>query len=417
MDSPLHKAIKKCRICDSDSIATFLELGPQPPANSLRSDLSEKLPIIPLSLCRCDKCSSVQLTETVDPELLFKHYLWVTGTSATAKKYAILFYAEALKRIHLKNSFVVEIASNDGTFLKLFQNNKFRVLGVDPAQNIAKKANDAGIPTLAEFFEEDVARRIVKNEGNADFVFARNVLPHVSNVHGVIAGIKVCLGSRGIGAIEFHYAGDIINGLHYDSIYHEHLFYYSLKSMQYLLQAHGFQPFGLIKSPISGGSLVIYFSHRENVRCVERTLQQKIEGEEEGGLSKRETWERFANDCRAHKKEFTELIAKEKSKGKVLIGYGASARSSTLLNFCKINKEHLVCIADQNSLKHNKFTAGTDILIVSPGTAFEKNPDAVVLLAWNFKEEILLLLKNKYLFCGKVIVPFPNEPQVISLST
>jgi SAM-dependent methyltransferase len=415
MPELLTETIKRCRLCNSDRIKTFLDLGAQPPANSLRINLDQNLPVVPLSLCRCEDCTTVQLTETVKPEHLFKHYVWVTGTSATAKEYAALFYREAYERIGNNSSFVVEVASNDGTFLKVFKDNGFRVLGVDPAENIAKMANENGVHTWPEFFGEKIAEQIVSKESPADFVFARNVIPHASNVHEVVTGMKRCLHPDGIGAIEFHYAEIIVDGLHYDSVYHEHLFYFSIKSMQYLLEYHGLQAFDLIESPISGGSIVLYFSHKENKKPLSNSLKQKIVSEEKSGLDKMETWEAFSLDCHEHRKTLTRLIADERLRGNILAGYGASARSSTLLNYCGINKDDLICIADQNPLKHNKYTAGTDILIVSPESAFSKKPDVVVLLAWNFKEEIISLLKNKYQFRGRVIVPLPNDPQVLSL--
>ena len=415
MNKPLHETIKVCRICGSNRIETFLELGAQPPANSLRDNLAEKLPLVPLSLCRCAQCATVQLTETVDPEHLFKHYVWVTGTSSTAKNYANLFCQEACKRLKVKDPFIIEVASNDGTFLRVFKDKGFRVLGIDPAENIVKMANDSGIPTLAAFFGQKVAEKVKSDKGLADFIFARNVIPHVANVHDVIAGMKHCLAPQGVGVIEFHYAGLIVDGLQYDSIYHEHLFYFSLKSIKYLLEQHGLEAFDLLESPISGGSLAIYFSHQGINKPVEARLKQKIKEEEEKGLNSKETWDKFADDCRRHKDKFVELILKEKLGKKSLIGYGSSARSSTLLNYCKIDKEHLICIADQNPLKHKKYTAGSDILIVSPDEAFSKNPDIIVLLAWNFKTEIISLLKNKYHFCGKVITPLPNYPGTLQL--
>ncbi|MDD5108746.1 MAG: class I SAM-dependent methyltransferase [Candidatus Omnitrophica bacterium] len=415
MNNSLHKTIEVCRICGSNRIETFLELGLQPPANSLRNNLVEKLPLIPLSLCRCSECSTVQLTETVEPEHLFKHYVWVTGTSSTAKNYANLFCQEACKRLNTKSPFVVEVASNDGTFLKVFKDKGFEVLGVDPAENIVKMANDSGIPTIAAFFGEKIAKKIVSDKRKADFIFARNVIPHVANVHDVVAGMKHCLAADGVGVIEFHYAGVIVDGLQYDSIYHEHLFYFSLKSMQYLLKKHGLQAFDLLESPISGGSLALYFSHKGANKPIEQRLKQKIDAEEKSGLNSKEVWDKFSKDCQKHKNKFVELILKEKSENKRLVGYGSSARSSTLLNYCNINKEHLICIADQNPLKHNKYAAGSDILIISPEEAFSKGPDIIVLLAWNFKTEIISLLKNKYHFCGKVIAPFPNCPQMLQL--
>ncbi|MFA5100594.1 MAG: class I SAM-dependent methyltransferase [Candidatus Omnitrophota bacterium] len=413
MTDSLSTTIKQCRICGSREINSFLELGAQPPANSLRARVSELLPRFPLTLCRCANCTAVQLTETVKPEHLFRHYVWVTGTSATAKSYSGLFYTEAAKRFKKSTGLVVEVASNDGTFLGVFKDNGWNVLGVDPAENIAKIANDRGVNTLCDFFGDTVARQILLKEGPADFVFARNVIPHVADVHDVIAGIKRCMHPQGTGAIEFHYAGGILEGLQYDSIYHEHLFYYSLKSIQFLLARHGLYAFDLIDSPISGGSLVLYISHSGDKKLLTDKLMDAMAAEESSGLNTLATWEKFSRDCRDHKRKLTAIIARE--KGKVVIGYGASARSSTLLNYCAINKDHLVCIADQNPLKHNTFTAGTDIPIVSPRDAFSKKPDAVLLLAWNFKEEIMALLKNKYHFHGRVIFPLANDPQVVSL--
>jgi len=414
MNKMLSKTIRECRICGGDEIKILLELGVQPPANSLRRRLQEKLPKIPLSICRCPRCTTVQLTETVRPDYLFKNYVWVTGTSAMAKDYRLLFYKKSVRCCVKRPLFVIEIASNDGTFLVPYKNNGHRVLGVDPAENIARIANAQGIPTRAEFFGQKAALNIISTHGKADFVFARNVLPHVDNVDDVVAGMRHCLNVRGIGAIEFHYAKIILDELHYDSIYHEHLFYFSIKSLSYLLEKHGLWIFDIIVSPISGGSLVLYFS--QDKRAPSHALKKKIEAEERSGLNLEAAWKRFSKQCFQHREKLITMIREEIDKGSTIIGYGASARSSTLLNFCGITKEHLLCIADQNPLKHYKYTAGTDILILPPDVAFSKNPDVVFLLAWNFKEEILSLLKNKYRFRGRVILPLPNDPKIIDLS-
>ncbi|MFA6217310.1 MAG: class I SAM-dependent methyltransferase [Candidatus Omnitrophota bacterium] len=415
MPKKLSESITRCRICKSGLIKTFLDLGAQPPANTLRKNLSRELPKFALALCRCAHCTTIQLTQTVNPELLFKHYVWVTGTSATAKEYAGIFFQAAKKHLKSHKPFVVEIASNDGTFLKAFREQGCKVQGIDPAENIASLARKQGIPTQAEFFNETVAHKIVATQGAADFVFARNVIPHVALIHEVIAGIKCCLGCEGVGAIEFHYAQEIVNGLQYDSIYHEHLFYFSLKSIMFLLRQHGLAVYDLMKSPISGGSLVVYFTHDDKKKAHSKGLKQKILCEKEIGLNTLTLWKAFARDCLAHRKKLTKLLDAEFKTGKTIIGYGASARSSTLLNYCAINNEYLVCIADQNPLKHNTYTAGTNILIVSPQEAFALKPDTIVLLAWNFKSEILALLKNKYHFHGKIIIPLPHEPYTISL--
>lgn len=414
MRNDLSSPITACRICKSEQIRVVLDLGAQPPANSLRDSLEMALPVIPLAICRCNNCTTIQLTETVKPEYLFRNYVWVTGTSATARDYSRRFCEESARRCsHDRSLFVVEIASNDGTFLKEFQEKGHRVLGVDPAENIAQIANEQGVPTWAKFFGRKVAGEIVLQRGHADFVFARNVIPHVEDVHDVVSGMAQCLGADGTGAIEFHYAQCILDGLQYDSIYHEHLFYFSLKSMLFLLEQHGLSAFDLIDSPISGGSIVLYFSRDKRTRS--QALTQKLEAESKGGLELQETWDRFAAACFAHKKRLAAIVDDEVAAGTTITGYGASARSSTLLNFCGINDRQLSCIADQSHLKHNKYTPGTNVPIVSPEVALSRKPAAILLLAWNFKDELLTLLRSKYQFHGRVIIPLPDDPVVITL--
>lgn len=413
MSSALFESITACRVCRSEQIQTVLDLGEQPPANSLRNRLEEALPVVPLSICRCHDCTTVQLTETVRPEYLFKNYVWVTGTSATAKDYSRRFFEESVGRCGAHPLFVVEVASNDGTFLRQFREKGHRVLGVDPAENIARIAQEQGIATWTEFFGRDVAGKIVREHGHADFIFARNVLPHVENAHDVVAGMGHCLSAKGTGAIEFHHAQCILDGLQYDSIYHEHLLYLSIRNLCYLLEQHGLWAFDLIESPISGGSIVLYFS--KDRRAPSRAFTQKLEAEDRNSLGSQETWERFARGCFAHREQLVEILDKEIARGSTVVGYGASARSSTLLNFCGIDDRRLACIADQNPIKHGRYTAGTDILIVPPEDALSRKPAAILLLAWNFRDELLAILRDRHRFHGRVIIPLPNNPEVISL--
>lgn len=413
MRHELFEPITACRICHSEQIRAVMDLGAQPPANSLRDRVEEALPVIPLSICRCDNCATVQLTETVRPEYLFLNYVWVTGTSATAQDYSRRFFEESASRCADRPLFVVEVASNDGTFLRQFQERGHRVLGVDPAENIARIANEQGVATWSEFFGRKVAGNIIRRHGHADFAFARNVLPHVENIHEVVSGMGDCLSAEGTGAIEFHYAQCIVDGLQYDSIYHEHLFYFSITSLVYLLEQHGLWAFDLIESPISGGSIVLYFSKDKRARS--QAFTQKLETEDRSGLGFQETWDRFARECFAHRERLAAMINEEVAQGGLMVGYGASARSSTLLNFCGLNDRHLACIADQNPLKQNKYAAGTNVPIVPPEVALSKKPAAILLLAWNFKDELLALLWGRYHFHGRVIIPLPNDPEVIVL--
>jgi len=408
----ISNTITKCRLCDNSGLDIILDLGVQPPANSLRSDYKKELEAIPLVICRCRKCTVVQLTETVSPEHLFREYVWVTGTSQTARNYSECFYRNIVQRCEHAPLFAVEIASNDGTFLQRFRQNGHRVLGIDPAQNLARTAEAMGVPTLAEFFGLEIAQRVVREHGRADAVMARNVLPHVPDPNGVVAGIAHCLKDDGIGAIEFHWIDKILSELHYDSIYHEHFFYHSLHSIEQLLERHALTLFDVTESPISGGSLVAYFS--KTPRPVADALKEKLALEDERGLATLAIWQEFARRSLEHRVQLKDMVEAEIRAGRNVIGYGASARSSTLLNFCGINSQHLRCIADQSPLKHDRYTPGTNVLVVSPERALDRRPDTILLLAWNFRDEILGALANAG-FHGNVLVPLPNSPQLLKV--
>jgi SAM-dependent methyltransferase len=260
MSNLLSEALHACRLCGSSNIDLVLDATSQPPANSLRKPSDPAPPCIPLVLCRCASCGTLQLSETVDPEYLFSHYVWVTGTSAAAHGYAREFANNILSRATEGSQKVLEVASNDGTFLRPFLSLGHAVVGVDPAANIAETANQAGILTYPSFFGAATSGTVVEKHGRFDVVFARNVLPHVKDPNDVVAGMVAALTPGGLLAIEFHRADTILAELHYDSIYHEHLFYHSLASIERLTGPHGLHVFDITLSPISGGSYVAYFS-------------------------------------------------------------------------------------------------------------------------------------------------------------
>jgi SAM-dependent methyltransferase len=402
----IFEKINNCRICNSANIESFMDLTDQPLANSLREDLNDVLPNVPLQLIHCSNCTTIQLSATVDPKYLFSHYVWVTGTSKTAKEYSKYFSTNVLQRTKKENPFVVEIASNDGTFLKDFAKNGCKVLGVDPAKNIAEIATKDGVPTLAEFFNLDTSNSIKEKNGNADIVFARNVIPHVKEVHSIIEGISNLLKEDGLGVIEFHYSQIILDELHYDSIYHEHLFFYSLQSIIFLLNQYGLMPFDLTQSPISGGSLVIYFSKSQREQTSQ--LLVAVKKEKDNKTNELETWKNFATACEKHANELKLIVEKYKSNGQV-IAYGASARSSTMLNYAGLNSEVIDYVIDKNPLKHGRYTPGTNIPIISfdEGKKLFNNCGSILLLAWNFEKEITEELRaNGY--TGSIIVPLPN---------
>jgi hypothetical protein len=408
------QTISFCRVCQGKNLISFFDLGEHPPANLLLKSPDEKEDFYPLSLSYCKNCSLVQLNETVEPEKLFSKYVWVTGTAKTTREYSEHFYKELIARSNLsKEGYVLDVGSNDGTFLLPFMRAGFRVLGVDPAENIVEMANKNGIPTLCRFFGAEVAREIVKEYGKASIVFARNVLPHVANTRDFTNGLEICLADDGILAIEVHYGGAILDGLQYDSIYHEHLCYFTLKTLEYLLAGFGLYIFDIGESPISGGSIVVYASKDKRIQT--QSVEKYHKEEESHDINEFKTWKDFASKSYAHREKLKDILQKLSSDGKIIIGYGASARSSTLLNFCGIDGRIIKSIADQNPLKQRFFTAGTHILIESPEAALARNPDIVVILAWNFAEEIMDVLKNKFGYTGKVVVPLPGEPRVVNV--
>lgn len=409
--SEIYETIECCRICGSDNIEEVLNLGEQPPANSLYRSDEKRPPDVPLRLMYCQKCSTVQLGEDVDPEYLFGEYLWVTGTSATAEQYSHEFAKKALSQVvdQNKSPYIVEIASNDGTFLKRFIEKGCKVLGIDPAKNIAELAVKNGIPTKADFFTLDLAERLVEKEGKADIVFARNVIPHVKEIHSVIGGINTLINEGGVGIIEVHNAGLILEELHYDYIYHEHLFYYTLKTISGLIERYGLHVFDVMLSPISGGSWVIYFSKNKKEKTKELIKHEKKELE--NNINSYHRWVEFSDQVTVHSEKLKKMVMQSDKK---IPAYGASARSSTLLNFCGITNKHISVVIDKNPMKNGLMTAGSNIPVVSfeDGLKEIKSSEKILLLAWNFQDEIVQELREAG-FSGKFIIPLPGDPYTL----
>jgi len=401
----MYKVIKECRVCSSKKLKSIINLGNQPPANSLRKKLSKQL-MVPLNMMRCSDCYTLQLSATVNPNYLFSKYLWVTGTSDGVKKYRD-FFVKKIKSYHSHSKRkLLEIASNDGFFLEEFKKNKFTILGVDPAKNIVKKANEKKIKTIPLFFNKKTSTLIKKNYFSPDIVVCRNVVPHVENIHSVIGGISNVLATDGKAYIEFHYAENLNKNLHYDYIYHEHIFYFTLMSMKNLLEQHGLYAVDYFKSPISGGSLVVVASKKKDM--ISKNLKKLIEYEKNNKINSEIYWKNFKQKCLKHKILLRGTLRNFLRKKNKLSGYGASARSSTLLNFCNINNKHLDIIFDKNILKDNLYTAGSNIMIKQPKIIAFRGTNCIVILAWNFKDEIIRYLKKEIKFKGFIIIVLPK---------
>lgn len=407
--TPKLGRVSACRICGVDLPTPFFDLGQQPLANSLIEPTVQDEDVYELALCHCRECKTVQLTQTVAPERLFRDYIWVTGTASTTRDYAQAFFNNVSQRLpSAKRTRITEIASNDGTFLKPFIEAGHIVQGIDPARNIAKMANNAGVPTVSEFFGTDVAQQQQIENGPSDVIIARNVIPHVADVNDIIAGIELLLNKDGMGVIEFHDSSKIQAELHYDSIYHEHIFYFTLLTLEKLLNRHGLYIFDIEPSPISGGSWVVFFT-KDAGKSPTSALVSCKKSEKNKRINEIESWLTFARSCEQHASKLNQIVQNYVDQGLIVAGYGASARSSTMLNYCNLNHINIKSIADKNTMKQGLLAPGTRIPIDDPHKIFSDNVDVVLLCAWNFKEEIVEFLRNEMSFSGVIILPLPNS--------
>ena len=401
----MYKKIKKCRSCGSSFLSFIVDLGKQPLANALIKKKNFKKEIkVPLELVVCNKCKLAQLNHTVDPKVLFQKYLWVTGTSKKIKSYRKFFFDEINKKISLNQKFICEIASNDGFFLE-YVRKKNKVIGIDPAKNIAKISNLKGIKTYTDFFNLKTANKIIKkHKKKPDLVICRNVIPHIENIQSVMKGLNKLLSDNGVGAIEFHNAKNLIINKHYDYIYHEHIFYFTLTSINNVLKKYDLHAFDFFQSPISGGSFVILFKKNKIKRSNRFNLM--IEKERDFKINSISNWKKLEKVCKSHKKNFA-IVLKKLNQIQKISAYGASARSSTLINYLNLNNKLIDVVFDKNKLKTNLFTPGTHIKILKPSRSIINRYKSLIIFAWNFKEEIIQYLK-KIKFKGKIILPLPK---------
>jgi SAM-dependent methyltransferase len=402
----------KCRICFKKKLKYLLSLGNQPLANNLKKNSNSREFKLPLRLCFCNNCNTVQIKETVDPKILFKKYFWQTSTSESAKKFSIIFSKKILSYVDTKNPFVVEIASNDGTFLIPFKKNGCDVLGVDPAKNLVKISLNKNVEALNAFFNLETAKKIVKIKNKkADLIIARNVIAHVKNIHEIVESAYEVLNDTGLFVVEFHYAKEILKGLQYDSIYHEHLFYFNLETIKSFFFKKNFYLYHAFKSPISGGAIVALFSKSQ--LKLTNSAQKFLLDEKKNKVNSLTSWTSFAKRVKLHKSFFLNKINFFFKKKYHMIAYGASARSSTFLNYCKLDNKKIKEIVDKNSLKFKKFTPGINLKILSFEEFKKKifNYNFLLLLAWNFKKEILMDLKVAG-FKGLILIPFPKKNNI-----
>ena len=403
-----------CRSCGSDNIHPILNLGKTPLANSLltKEQLALNEETYPLELVFCADCTLVQITESVSPEKLFSDYVYFSSFSDTLLAHSEALATRLISERHLNSeSLVLEIASNDGYLLQYYQQAGVPVLGIEPAQNIAKVANEKGIRTLVDFFSTNLAQKLHAQGELADVIHANNVMAHVPDVNGVVAGFKTILKPDGIIVSESPYVKDLIDKVEFDTIYHEHLFYYSLTAQSNLFERHGLVIYDVEHLPIHGGSLRIFAGHANHVTQTNR-LKILLEEEKQWGVDRLDFYSDFGQRVEDLKTSLCQLLAQTKQQGASIAAYGASAKGSTLLNYFGIGAETLDFVVDRSTVKQGYYTPGKHLAIVDPAQLLEKQPDYVLLLVWNFADEILKQQAAYRNNGGKFIIPIP-EVQVI----
>jgi methylation protein EvaC len=400
---------KKCLICNND-INPFISYGEMPIANGfLNSDNFSKEYFFHMQVAHCTNCNMVQLLDTPDKDLMFnENYAFFSGTSNVMKDHFKNFAFQVKNNyLNVEDPFVVEIGSNDGIMLGNFKDWGIRHLGCEPSANVAHVAKEKGINTIVEFFNEDLAKKIISENGQADAFIAANVMCHIPYFHSIVAGISLLIKKTGIVIFEDPYLGDVIEKTSYDQIYDEHTFLFSVNSINYIFNEYGMEVVHIEHQDTHGGSMRYFIGHK-GVRVPSKEAVDQLAKEKKLGLDKPETYTKFRENCEKSKVDLKKLLTDLKIQGKRIAGYGATSKSTTILNYSDIGPDLIEYICDNTPIKQDKFSPGKHIPIKNIEHFKENYPDYAVLFAYNHAKEIMSKETDFIKNGGKWILFVPN---------
>jgi SAM-dependent methyltransferase len=401
-----------CRLCESERVKIAFKLTPTPPANAFVSEKERcaKQDVFPLDISFCESCTHLQLLDVVAPEILFSNYVYVSGTSPSFVRH-FEQYADDVARLTgpLKDVFVVDIGSNDGTLLRAFkERHGARILGIDPAHNLAQAATAAGIETIGDFFTTELAARIAAERGRARVITANNVFAHVDDLAGLTAGVRALLAPDGVFVFEVSYLLDVVQKNLFDTIYHEHLSYHAVRPLIPFFERHGLELIEALRVPTHGGSLRAIVQLRGGPRPRGASVADALNAEARGKLNRFDTYVQMATHIDHLRDELTTLLRRLKLEGASIAGFGAPAKATTLMYHFGIGPDVMEFIIDDSPLKQGMFTPGMHIPVKSAKAIEECKPDYLVVLAWNFAEAIVSKHQAYLDSGGQFVVPLPK---------
>jgi hypothetical protein len=401
---------ESCRLCDSEKLILVMPILPSPIADAFvgPEKKDQVQPLIPLDLYQCQDCGHVQNLDIVNPDLLFRDYIFRTSNSAGLVKHFGQYADEVARDFNLSaHSLVLEIGSNDGTLLQFFKDKNMRVQGIDPALNIAKLASEDGIPTVSDFFTAELAEKILQEQGPAKLVLANNVFAHADQLEDVTQGIATILDRDGVFIFEVSYLLDIIDNFVFDTVYHEHLSYHSVDPFLRFFSKHGLHLFNIQRNQSKGGSFRGFVQRSGGSHSEERIIREMIEEETRRGLHQPKIFQEYEKRILAHKNIILEYLDEACKKGKSVVGYGASTTVTTLMYHYELFDKFDYLI-DDNTVKHGLYSPGCHLEVKPSSILYEEKPDVVVVLAWQYANSIVSKHQRYMENGGKFVIPLPQ---------